>query len=143
MKEGGPALKDAGPALDVHVEQVDLLVAPRDLAVLVDPEKRILDLFAPVRRVVVNAAGVIVRDVGGLVDADGDGEAGAAGLGADAEDEGGGVGGLGEADGGGGVGGDVVGCLGKEECLGVWMRTERGVFGSSFCAVVLRGDGTG
>ena len=111
-KWGGKRVLDAGPTLDaiallqhgavldLDVEKVQLLVAMGNVAMLVDPEERVLDLGAGRR---------------GLVDADVDGEAMAPCLLSDAQDKLRLLYRLGKGDGFVRVGCYIVGSLGEKQ----------------------------
>lgn len=96
------ALFQDGPTVDVNVEKVQLLVTVGDVPVLVDPQKRILDLVA---------------GGGGLVNAKVDGDAVFPRVGADLLKEMGVFGGFDEGKGLLGIGSYVVGGFGQEQCL--------------------------
>lgn len=102
------ALLKNRPVLDLDVEEVQLLVPLHDLAALVDPQQRVLDLLAALR---------------GLVHADVNGQLSSARLILQPQHELGVLDGLDEGDGLGGGGGDVVGGFGQEEGLRHEMNT--------------------
>lgn len=89
-------------AFDLDVEKVQLLVSLHNVAALIDPDQRVLDLLATLGR---------------LVDADVDVQLGLAGFVLQAEHELTLLHGFGEGDGLGGGGADVVAGFGEEEGL--------------------------